>query len=238
LNEQLARLLGSLSCRRFLDAAAGTGDFLAELREAGAVFERVVALDLEAHWLIEGRERFDDPRPLHVQADLASPPFPPTSFDAAGMANGLHHLAEPAAALAELHRLLVPGGWLIIKEGLAKTVDKAQANRLAYHSLMAELDTLRGRSHRPSYSESAVLGLLTENGFTVEERLIYDPHFDGDYREHMVPRLERLRGWIETEPLDDGVRNELRERCDGLRRDIERHGVRPQRYLAALARRD
>ncbi|MBD3372615.1 MAG: methyltransferase domain-containing protein [Candidatus Coatesbacteria bacterium] len=238
MSERLKAMLGSLSCRRFLDAASGTGDFLAELREAGAVFERVVALDLEAHWLIEGRERPAEPRPFHIQADLARPPFPPASFDAAGMANGLHHLAEPAAALGQLRRLLVPGGRLIIKEGLAETVDKAQANRLAYHTLMAELDAYRGRSHRPSYTERAVLGLLTENGFTVKERLSYDPHFDGDYREHMDPRLERLRGWIETEPLDEGVRNELRERYDGLRRDIERHGVRPQRYLAALARRD
>lgn len=238
MTERLKALLGSLSCRRFLDAASGTGDFLAELREAGAVFERVVALDLEAHWLIEGRERPAEPRPLHVQADLARPPFPPASFDAAGMANGLHHLAEPAAALRQLRRLLVPGGRLIIKEGLAETVDKAQANRLAYHTLMAELDAYRGRSHRPSYTERAVLGLLTENGFTVEERLSYDPLFDGDYREHMDPRLERLRGWIETEPLDEGVRNELRERLERLLSDIERHGVRPQRYLAALARRD
>lgn len=51
---------------------------------------------------------------LHAIADLTTLPFAPASFDAAINVVTLEHIAEPAAAIAELARVLKPGAPLLI----------------------------------------------------------------------------------------------------------------------------
>jgi SAM-dependent methyltransferase len=53
-------------------------------------------------------------RNLHVIADLAALPFPDAAFDAALNIVTLEHLPEPAAALAEIGRVLQPAAPLLI----------------------------------------------------------------------------------------------------------------------------
>jgi SAM-dependent methyltransferase len=65
------------------------------------------------------------PRPV-VQAHAAALPFPSGVFDAAVAVNVLDHLDEPAAAIAEAHRVLVAGGLLI-----AATASRHDAPELA-----------------------------------------------------------------------------------------------------------
>ncbi|WP_207945660.1 class I SAM-dependent methyltransferase, partial [Actinomadura sp. 7K534] len=47
-----------------------------------------------------------------LQADIYALPFAPSTFDACVTYNGLHCLKDPAAAIAELTRVLRPGGTL------------------------------------------------------------------------------------------------------------------------------
>lgn len=96
-----------------LELAAGTGLVTAELaRTAG----RVVATDLSEDMLAILRGRMQSLRAANVEvrpADAAALDFPDASFDAVVMANLLHLLPDPGAALREAHRVLRTGGLLL-----------------------------------------------------------------------------------------------------------------------------
>jgi ubiquinone/menaquinone biosynthesis C-methylase UbiE len=99
--------------RRILDAGCGTGILLPALLEQ-CPEARVVELDLALDMLRVNAGRFADPRALRVCTDGARLPFPGASFDAVLCFGVLPHFEDLAAALAEMRRVLRPGGALAV----------------------------------------------------------------------------------------------------------------------------
>jgi SAM-dependent methyltransferase len=104
-------LAGDVAGRRILDAGCGTGPLSAALRDRGAT---VTGFDSSAKMLELARRRLGPGADLHL-ADLGSPlPFPDGAFDDVIACLVLHYLEDWTAALAELRRVLVPGGRLVV----------------------------------------------------------------------------------------------------------------------------
>ena len=101
-----------------LDVAAGTAD-LARLyaHRVGATGE-VVVTDINAAMLRCGRDRLLDAGRIlpAVQCDAEKLPFADGRFDCVSIAFGLRNVTRKEAALAELRRVLKPGGRLIVLE--------------------------------------------------------------------------------------------------------------------------
>lgn len=94
-----------------LDLAAGTGTSSAAISGAGA---RVVAADFSLGMMTEGRRR-GAPVPF-VGADAQHLPFATDSFDAAVISFGLRNVQDPQAGLAEMVRVVRPGGRVVVCE--------------------------------------------------------------------------------------------------------------------------
>jgi len=96
---------------RVLDLAAGTGTSSLPLVFAGAT---TIPCDFSVGMLRVGkRER---PRLPFVAGDAMRLPFADAAFDATTIAFGLRNVADPAAGLAEMHRVTRPGGRLVVCE--------------------------------------------------------------------------------------------------------------------------
>ena len=96
---------------RVLDACCGTGDLaVAAEREGGLV----TGLDFSPRMLERARRKSDSI--AWVEGDLLALPFDDDAFDAATVGFGVRTVADLEAALAELHRVLRPGGRLAILE--------------------------------------------------------------------------------------------------------------------------
>ncbi len=103
-------LAGEVAGRRILDAGCGSGPIAAALRDRGAI---VTGIDSSAKMLELARQRLGASAALHL-ADLGSPlPFPDGAFDDVIASLVLHYLEDWAGPLAELRRVLTPGGRLI-----------------------------------------------------------------------------------------------------------------------------
>ncbi len=112
-----------------LDIAGGTGDLaLAFARKVGAT-GRVVHTDINEAMLRTGRDRLLDAGvslPTLV-CDAEKLPFAGDSFDRVSVAFGLRNMTHKDAALAEMNRVLKPGGKLLVLEfsKVAKPLEKA-----------------------------------------------------------------------------------------------------------------
>ena len=99
---------------RILDLAAGTGTSSAALAKHGA---HATAADFSDGMLAEGRKRHAGNDLIEfVWADATNLPFADDSFDAATISYGLRNVQEPKRALAEMLRVVKPGGRVVIAE--------------------------------------------------------------------------------------------------------------------------
>lgn len=103
--------LGLTRGQSVLDVAAGTGTSTAALADAGL---RAVASDFSSGMMAEGRRR--QPHLPFVGADATALPFADDSFDGAVMSFGLRNVEEPKQALAEMKRVVKPGGPVVVCE--------------------------------------------------------------------------------------------------------------------------
>lgn len=101
-----------------LDVGCGTGVFAARIREA-LPNAKVWGIDLVAGMLNQGKERWKvhSGHVLPIQADSERLPFGPESFDVLTCANSFHHYPRQDRAVAEMRRVLKPGGRVMLIDG-------------------------------------------------------------------------------------------------------------------------
>ena len=103
---------------KILDVGCGTGVFAARVREA-LPKAHVWGVDLVAEMLQKGAERWRH-HAAHVQpvqGDSERLPFADGTFDFITCANSFHHYPHQDRAVVEMHRVLRPGGRLMIIDG-------------------------------------------------------------------------------------------------------------------------
>ncbi|MDT0611044.1 class I SAM-dependent methyltransferase [Streptomyces lancefieldiae] len=106
----MVALAGDVADRRVLDAGCGSGPLSAALRDRGAL---VTGIDASAGMLALARRRLGDDADLHV-VDLGDRlPFADRAFDDVVASLVLHYLEDWGPTLAEIRRVLRPGGRLI-----------------------------------------------------------------------------------------------------------------------------
>jgi demethylmenaquinone methyltransferase / 2-methoxy-6-polyprenyl-1,4-benzoquinol methylase len=104
--------------QRVLDIAGGTGDLARAFARKVGASGLVVHSDINEAMLRQGRDRLLDEGlalPTLI-CDGERLPLPSASFDLVSVAFGLRNMTHKDAALAEMNRVLVPGGRLLVLE--------------------------------------------------------------------------------------------------------------------------
>ena len=103
---------------RVLDLAGGTGDLARRFAERVGPLGVVVHTDINGAMLAEGRDKLIDAGLVlpTVQCDAEALPFAARAFDCVSIGFGLRNVTHPARALAEMARVLVPGGAALVLE--------------------------------------------------------------------------------------------------------------------------
>ncbi len=108
-------IAGEASAPRVLDCGVGTGQFALALAQVHEGPIDLTAVDCSPAMVAAAGERFRGAGvPARVvKAQIDRLPFGDASFDVVLAAHVLEHLPDPVAALAEMRRVLKPGGWIV-----------------------------------------------------------------------------------------------------------------------------
>ncbi|HJX46540.1 MAG TPA: methyltransferase domain-containing protein [Gaiellaceae bacterium] len=189
--ERLRRLLTLTGEERALDVGTGAGAFAIAL----APFVReVVGVDVVPELLEEGRKR----APANVElvgADSTALPYERGSFDLVCTARTLHHVQRPELVLAEMNRVLRPGGTMLVVDRLAP-IDSLAAIELNRFERARDPSTTR------ILAEVDLRGLFEANGLVLRQAEIVRENRDleryldlagcrGDERERARPVAPR-----------------------------------------------
>ncbi|WP_406274850.1 methyltransferase domain-containing protein [Nocardia sp. NBC_00881] len=160
-----------------LDIGAGTGTEVLEFADRVGRDGDAVGVDPNPAMLATARARAEaaGSRARFVEGTAYHLPFPDDSFDAVRCERVYQHLDDPAAATAEIARVLRPGGRVLLVDSdwhtaIAHPGDADVIARLTTTMLAATPNPTSGRRLR---------GLLTAAGFSIEdigsEAVIWDP---------------------------------------------------------------
>ncbi|MDQ3983242.1 MAG: class I SAM-dependent methyltransferase [Actinomycetota bacterium] len=199
--------LGVVPGLRLLDVGCGTGRHTFEALRRGA---HVVAADLDDASLAgvetmvgamaAAGEIPDGASFAAVRADALRLPFASGSFDRVVASETLEHIAEDSVAMAEIERVVAPGGRAVV------TVPRWWPERVCW-ALSREYHSNEG-GHVRIYRTPELTARLAESGFAVERvdhaHALHSPYWwlkcaVGPSRESLLPKLyHRLLVWDMT----------------------------------------
>lgn len=162
-----------------LDLCCGTGDMtLALLKHRPTTPESapILAVDFSHQMLSRGAEKFRPYNIIPIEADALHLPIPDASIDLVTSAFGFRNLANYEEGLAELHRILRPGGQLGILEANQPEGIVGTLYNLYFKTILPKLGGLisgnvRAYSYLPASVERfprppRMLQLIRNAGFT------------------------------------------------------------------------
>jgi ubiquinone/menaquinone biosynthesis C-methylase UbiE len=101
-------------CKNILDVGSGAGQISNHLLKFADPDAGITCFDLSPEMLRRARQRQKSTRPTYLAADLSHLPFADESFDCVTCGYVLEHLPDPRTGLAELSRVMKPGGRMLL----------------------------------------------------------------------------------------------------------------------------
>jgi demethylmenaquinone methyltransferase/2-methoxy-6-polyprenyl-1,4-benzoquinol methylase len=108
------RVSGARAGNEVLDCATGTGDLAIAFARAVGREGRVIGTDFVAEMLTVARQKA--PSITFEVADVTKLPYPDASFDIASISFGIRNVGDPSKGIAEMARVVRPGGRVMVLE--------------------------------------------------------------------------------------------------------------------------
>jgi demethylmenaquinone methyltransferase / 2-methoxy-6-polyprenyl-1,4-benzoquinol methylase len=170
---------------KVLDICCGTGDLTAALLALRPpVAESVTGLDFSPEMLARARTKYTSANALWIEGDAMHLPFADNTLDLVTAAFGFRNLTNYAEALAEIHRVLRPGGQIgILEANHPEGLRGAFYNMYLHHVLPIVGGLVSGEREAYRYLPASIarfprpphmLQMLTEAGFAAP---VWDGYF-------------------------------------------------------------
>lgn len=207
---RLGRISSYLPIRgRWLDCGCADGSYSVALTEAGA--HTVVGTDIEASRVEEASQRWASrPGVSFTTAAAEDLPFPDESFDDALLNEVLEHVADQQRALAELRRVLVAGGTLVVFSPNRRFPFEGHGAIIGRRGLWFPVPL------HPWLPQRLTAGTMTARNYWPGQLagIVRDAGFDIVAVDYALPLLTKYP-WLPRPVLDWYVRNF--RRLDGIR---------------------
>jgi ubiquinone/menaquinone biosynthesis C-methylase UbiE len=233
---EVRELLGSISGGDILDVGTDDGDFIKVLMKTLKDYNSFLGVDISEKELDEARERFKDYPVEFKIMNAESMTYQDNHFDTASISYTIHHLENIDSVLAEMYRVLKPGGHFIIQE-MYSDGDQTAAQQvdIDVHHLDVKVETLRGIPHFESLTRQSLRNLVDRIGLNdvqaFESSWTVKCLFCDDAPECVNPtRADNIEFVIKQidesldKVLDHASYDILREEAEALKERVKIHG--------------
>lgn len=230
-------LLGEMYAEKALDVATGLGGFAGVLKTHLQGYGEIIGIDMSSEHLEQAREYHPDENISFRVMDAARMDFAEDSFDLVSCSFSLHHMDNIPAVLAEIRRVLKPGGWFLLVEMYRDHLAETQITEKMIHHWSADIDTALGRLHNHTLSRQELLEMLQPDSwrdlqvYDVAD-LIHDPK-DEKLLEDVRKTLEQVLE--KASPLPDYAAH--KKKAEALHQRLEEVGVHISTRLVVLAKK-
>ncbi|MCK4445135.1 MAG: methyltransferase domain-containing protein [Thermoplasmata archaeon] len=250
--ERAAKRLSSISGGRVLDVATGDGTFIQTLMKSLKDYESFIGVDISAEKVESAREGLKEEPVEILEMNAESLEFENEHFDSVCISYSLHHMVRLDEVLAEMNRVLKPGGHFIVTESYSDgNQTEAQRTEIASHRWDAEIDSLRGTPHKKTLRRDEIkealgnLGLAEIEIFDSTQSIncllcdrwseCSDP-MNKEGIEKSIKGIERNLGHLK-EVEEPETRSRLKREGEELKERIRRTGTSPACNLLFIGKK-
>ena len=231
MSEVWDRVLNAIHGGRVLDVATGNGGFARTLAAGLADFDEIVGFDASEAAIAAARAATERADIRFLMMDVERLDFANDSFDTVAMSAALHHLADIPAIMAEVKRVLRPGGDLILAEMHCDGETEAQLTMVRLHHWVAAVDRALGIEHYATLPRDEIVAHA--EGLGLSELTCHDladassDPMDGDRKAALEDLIDRTlaRAAGAPEGADLACQGEV------LRRRLDRVGAQREPVL-------
>ncbi len=221
--------LKSINATKILDVATGRGDFLFFLKENLRGFGTGTGVDIKKSEAWASNKESMDFREM----DAARLDFADGSFDLVSMSNSLHHMPQPAKVLAEMARVLSPGGVFLFYEMYTDRQTPAQQTHNLLHQWWGKIDTATGVFHASPNKREELVRSLKETGITAWEYFDEADLSSDPFEAGLMEELDKIITSYQKKTTDQALIDEGEE----LRKRIKSVGFHSATELVAIGRK-
>lgn len=198
--ERYRHFLPELRGLEVLDAACGVGYGTHIIAESGAA--KVIGIDVSDDALETANETFTHPNITYLKGDCTALPFQDNSYDAVTSFETIEHLRNPADFIAEVVRVLKPGGKLFLS---------------CPNSLTNSLSIIRPIDNPWHFSEMTYKEIIA----------LLEPNFTISAAFHQSPSLDRLTA-LHVEQINVAIHRSLALKAENaIRKAFGRQTISP-----------
>ncbi len=230
----------STEVESILEVGCGDGKFLRQLLASSPQAKRIVGVDIIDPRTMLSQDILDRPGSEWLTAYGHDLPFPDDSFDLVSIAHVLHHLQPDLldATLAEMKRVLKPGGEFMICEMFRDHQSEPQMSHVFYHHWVAEIDRLCGVHHYHTFSRDELSEIVASLGFSECEIEEYKEEMNAEEEQvaisHVLQKIENQLELIkESEEYE-----RLKQEAQSIHVWILTHGLAKPTRLLVSGRKD
>ncbi len=171
--KEIKAFWGNIDGGRVLDVATATGGTIGWLLEDLQSYDEAIGIDnRDLREQMPEDSIFNRDNVSFKQMDAYQMTFADASFDTVVIGNSLHHLTGPGQVLAEMQRVLKPGGRFVVVEMYRDNQTETQMTHVQLHHWWAEIDRARGVTHEETYTRAELVALVEP--LDINEWTIFD----------------------------------------------------------------
>ncbi len=149
---------------KILDVGTGPGNFIKVLKQAFPKAS-VTGVDPDLESLEKAKEEFPEATFQKMTGEKLQ--FEDNTFDLASISMVLHHLSDVQKTLAEMKRVVKPGGWIVVNELFSDNLNPAQEVHKQMHHFRSKIDRLKGVVHNEAFTRKDILGQVEMAGLQI-----------------------------------------------------------------------
>ena len=228
-------LIGHISGGEVLDVATGSGGFVGFLLEGLKDYTEITGVDTNERGAAAFAEAFKELKNIRFEKmDAGQMAYPDASFDTICIANSLHHMADLEAALAEMRRVLRPGGIFIILEMYRDGQTETQLTHVQLHHWWAAVDRTQGVVHNETYTRGEIADIVA--GLGLQDAATHDLNeLEGDPRDPEAGK--QLNDIIDRYIQRAAGHPDLQQRGEELRKRVQEIGFHSAASLLAIGKK-